>query len=80
MTGITRRDRDLLKSVTGITKCDKYYKARRNKADNPQVCILRQSKQNPADKARNRHKDRYLMKPFLKLNEMNSIREPTLSM
>ena len=27
---ITKRDRSLLQSVSGITKCDSYYKVRRN--------------------------------------------------
>ena len=30
MAGITEGDRLLLKSVSGITKCDRYYKMRRN--------------------------------------------------
>ena len=31
MTAITKCDKDLLQSVTGITKCDKYYKVRQHK-------------------------------------------------
>ena len=31
MSGITKRDRLLLQSASSITKCDSYYKVRRNK-------------------------------------------------
>ena len=30
MTGIKKCDKKLLQSVAGITKCDKYYKVKRN--------------------------------------------------